>query len=39
MKIKVIFTKFLDESGAANMEAKTLVRELTRFWGKDIDDD
>ncbi len=36
-KIKVICTKFQDESGATDMEVKTLLRELARVWVKDID--
>ena len=38
-EIKVIWTNFQDESGATDMEVKTLLRELARVWGKDIDDD
>ena len=38
-EIKVICTKFQDESGATDMEVKTLLRELARVWEKDIDDD
>ena len=38
-EIKVIYTKFQEESGATNMEIKTLLRELARVWEKDIDDD
>ena len=37
-KIKVICTKFQDESGATDMEVKTLLRELARVYEKDIDD-
>ena len=37
--IKVICTKFQDESGAKDMEVKTILRELARVWGKDIDED
>ena len=37
-EIKVICTKFQDESGATDMEIKTLLRELARVWEKDIDD-
>ena len=37
--IKVICSKFQDESGASDMEVKTLLRELARVWEKDIDDD
>ena len=36
-KIKLICTKFQDESGATDMEVKTLLRELARVWEKDID--
>ena len=38
-EIKDICTKFQDESGATDMEVKTLLRELARVWQKDIDDD
>ena len=38
-EIKVICTKFQDESGATDIEVKTLLRELARVWGKDIDHD
>ena len=38
-EIKVICSKFQDESGAADMEVKTLLREIARVWEKDIDDD
>ena len=37
-EIKSICIKFQDESGATDMEVKTLLRELTRAWGKDIDE-
>ena len=37
-EIKVICTKFQDESGATDMEVKTLLRELARVWEKDFDD-
>ncbi len=36
---EVICTKFQDESGATDMEVKTLLRELARVWEKDIDAD
>ena len=36
-EITVICTKFQDESGATDMEVKTLLRELARVWGKYID--
>ena len=38
-KIKDICTKFQDESGATDMEVKTLLRELARVWEKDINED
>ena len=38
-EIKVICAKFQDESGATDMEIKTLLRELARVWEKDIDED
>ena len=38
-EIKAICTKFQDESGATDMEVKTLLRELARVWEKIIDDD
>ena len=38
-EITVICRKFQDESGATDMEVKTLLRELARIWEKDIDDD
>ena len=38
-ELKAICTKFQDESGATYMEVKTLLRELTRVYEKDIDDD
>ena len=38
-EIKVICTKFQDESGATDMEIKTLLRELARAWENNIDDD
>ena len=38
-EIKFICTKFQDESGATDMEVKTLLRELARVWEKDIDED
>ena len=34
-EIKEICTKFQDDSGALDMEAKTLLRELARVWGKE----
>ena len=38
-EIKVICSKFQEESGATDMEVKTLLRELARVWEKDINDD
>ena len=38
-EIKVICNKFQDESGATDMEVKTLLRELARVWEKDINED
>ena len=38
-RIKVICTKFQDESGATDREVKTISRELARVWEKDIDED
>ena len=38
-KIKAICSKFQDESGATDMEVKTLLRELARVWDEDIGDD
>ena len=37
-ELKVICTKFQDQSGATDMEVKTLLRELARVYEKDIDD-
>ena len=37
-ELKAICTKFQDESGATDMEVKTLLRELARVYEKDIDD-
>ncbi len=38
-ELKSICSKFQDESGATDMEVKTLLRELARVWGEDIDND
>ena len=38
-ELKEICTKFQDESGATDMEVKTLLRELARVYEKDIDED
>ena len=37
-ELKEICTKFQDQSGATDMEVKTLLRELARVYEKDIDD-
>ena len=37
-EVKVICTKFQDQSGATDMEVKTLLRELARVWEKNIDE-
>ena len=37
-ELKTICSKFQDESGATDMEVKTLLRELARVYEKDIDD-
>ena len=37
-ELKTVCTKFQDQSGAANMEVKTLLRKLARVYAKDIDD-
>ncbi|MBO6979177.1 MAG: hypothetical protein JJ837_07090 [Prochlorococcus marinus XMU1428] len=36
-KLKAICTKFQDQSGATDIEVKTLLRELARAYKKDID--
>ncbi len=36
-ELKTICTKFQDQSGATNMEVKTLLRKLARVYVKDID--
>ena len=38
-ELKAICTKFQDESGATDMEVKTLLRELARVYEKDVDYD
>ena len=38
-ELKAICAKFQDESGATDMEVKTLLRELAWVYEKDIDDD
>ena len=37
-EIKAICAKFQDQSGATDVEVKTLLRELARVYEKDIDD-
>ena len=36
-ELKAICTNFQDQSGATDMEVKTLLRELARTYEKDID--
>ena len=38
-QLKSVCSKFQEESGATDMEVKTLLRELARVWEKDIDDE
>ena len=38
-ELKSICSKFQEESGATDMEVKTLLRELARVWAKNIDED
>ena len=38
-EIKIICTKFQEESGVSVMEVKTLLRELARVWQQDIYDE
>ena len=37
-ELKAICTNFQDQSGATDMEVKTLLRELARVYEKDMDD-
>ena len=37
-ELKAICINFQDQSGATDMEIKTLLRELARVYEKDIDD-
>ena len=37
-ELKAICIKFQDESGATDIEVKTLLRELARVYEKDIDE-
>ena len=38
-ELKAICTNFQDDSGATDMEVKTLLRELARVYEKDTDED
>ena len=38
-ELKSVCYKFQEESGATDMEVKTLLRELARVWEKNIDED
>ena len=38
-ELKAICINFQDQSGATDMEIKTLLRELARVYEKDFDDD
>ena len=38
-ELKLVCSKFQDESEATDMEIKTLLRELARVWEKDINKD
>ena len=38
-ELKAICTKFQDQSGATDMEVKTLLRELARVYEKDMEDE
>ena len=38
-ELKSVCSKFQEESGATDMEVKTLLRELARVWEIDIDND
>ena len=38
-ELKAICIEFQDESGATDIEVKTLLREIARVYEKDIDDD
>ena len=38
-ELKSICAKFQEESGATDMEVKILLRELSRVWEKNIDED
>ena len=38
-ELKLVCSKFQKESGATDMEVKTLLRERARVWENEIDDD
>ena len=38
-ELKSVCSKFQEESGATDMEVKTLLRELARVWEQNIDQD
>ena len=38
-ELKLVCSKFQEESGATDMEVKTLLRELARVWEQNIDQD
>ena len=38
-ELRTICTKFQDQSGATDLELKTLLRELARVYEKDTDED
>ena len=38
-ELKSVCSKFQKESGATDIEVKTLLRELARVWENEIDDD
>jgi len=38
-ELKSVCSKFQEESGATDMEVKILLRELSRVWEKNIDED
>ena len=38
-ELKSVCSKFQEESGATDMEVKTLLRELARVWEREFDED
>jgi len=38
-EIKFICSNFQEESGATDIEVKTLLREIARVWEKNVDED